>query len=121
MSEQERHIPDNVREDGISVRNLKTHFEETLAAMMHVEGDTWKHQQDEYVVKGMLTNTLEGAKRWLEEKGKNDTGGTAYILHGFGGSTRWYIDADGSVRFSAKHSGSKKLEAAKMEGFQIQS
>ena len=96
--------------------NLKTHPEETLAAMRRVEPEGWETQQENW-----QTNTIQGALRWLRGEGPNDTGGSGgYIVFGFGGHNRWYINEDGSIRFSRRHSGSTSLSRAETEGFNIQ-
>lgn len=98
--------------------NLKTNPEETLAAMRRVEPQGWKAQQEEWDKKG-VGYTTQGALRWIRGEGSNDTGGSGYIVYGFGGHNRWYVGKDGSVGFSKRHGESSSLRRAEEEGFEI--
>ncbi|OGM98329.1 MAG: hypothetical protein A2915_04460 [Candidatus Yanofskybacteria bacterium RIFCSPLOWO2_01_FULL_41_34] len=93
--------------------NLKTHPDETMAAMIEIEGPDWIEHQ-----KNWSSNTLSGAIAWLRGEGENDTGGSSYIVHGLGGMNRYYVDEDGSVRFSRSHASPKDIALAESLGFQ---
>ena len=99
-------------------RNLLLHPDETRDAMAEIEGERWLEDQQQSVGQNMLTNTLEGALRWLRG-GENDSGGSmGYIVYGSGGVNRWFVRPDGTVRFSMRH-GEKKAEDAAAAGFEI--
>jgi len=97
--------------------NLKTNPEETLNAMRRVEPEDWEKSQENW-----KTNSIQGCLRWIrgESEERESVGGGAYILYGFGGHNRWYVDRDGSIRFSKRHSRQSSLKQAEIEGFNIQ-
>lgn len=87
-------------------RNLLTHQEETIQAMAKVEGEAWLNDQKRSLAKKDLELTVYGAiknlKEWPAPKEGEEVFSIAEI-YGGGGTSRWYVMTDGTVRFSPFH------------------
>ncbi len=92
-------------------RNLKSHPEETLAALARVEGESWKLEQ-----KGWTSNNVDGAIAWLDDN-EEEKYHSSYIIYGTGGMNRYSVDPQGNVTFLKSHG---KPERAAAEGFKIE-
>ncbi len=104
--------------------NLRTNFEATKEAMAYVEQGGWLRsenniaQQWEETSEGERHHSMEGARRWLQNVNPTEDAWTT--VYGDGGWNRWYIHADGKVRFSESHASPQGLERAKEKGFRIE-
>jgi hypothetical protein len=105
-------------------RNLLSHYEETRAAMGRVEQGGWlkgneriEEHWDE-ASEGDRSTSLKGAVEWLKTVNRNID--TWHVVYGDGGMNRWYVHADGRVRFSKFHATSEGLKRAEQEGFWIE-
>lgn len=104
--------------------NLRTNFDETKQAMASVERGGWLAgneriaQRWDEASEGDRTASLEGARRWLQTADPADD--YWHTVYGDGGINRWYVHADGRVRFSKFHASPDGLARAKEKGFWIE-
>ena len=104
--------------------NIRTDFEGVREAMAYVEQGGWlksnlriAERWDE-ASEGERFSSLEGARRWL---GTVDPAEDRWhVVYGDGGVDRWYIHADGRVRFSKFHASTDGLRRAQEKGFWIE-
>ena len=92
-------------------RNLKSHKEETIIALVAVEGDAWKLQQE-----GWSDNNIAGALSWLSDAEKDLP---TYIIFGRSGVNRWIVDIEGNVSLLRSSSTDYYVGIATREGFKI--
>ena len=91
-------------------RNLKSHKEETIAALARVEGEEWMKQQREWTA-----DNIAGALAWIEET----EGVRNYIIYGQNGHNRWLVDRQGKVFLLKDSAYDESINLARQEGFQI--
>ena len=96
--------------EGLS-KNLKSHPEEALAALVRVEGEQWKLMQ-----KGWSSNSVDGVIAWLND-GEEKQPYSSYIIFGASGMNRYRVDVEGNVIFLKSHG---KPEKAAAEGFRVE-
>jgi|SRR3989338_1939988 len=92
-------------------RNLKSHKEETIAALVKVEGDAWKLAQE-----GWNDNNFAGALSWLDNEEKDLPN---YIIFGERGINRWVVNSKGDVSLLRSSADNRNIDIAKREGFPI--
>ncbi|OGN16273.1 MAG: hypothetical protein A3C88_00590 [Candidatus Yanofskybacteria bacterium RIFCSPHIGHO2_02_FULL_50_12] len=97
--------------------NLKTNPEEATTAMVKIEGPDWLEHQENWIRNLKSTeHTLKGALEWLASNPSDDS----FVVYGLGGNHRYYVDSDGTIRFSSRHSLPKYAEMAEELGFKVQ-
>ncbi len=103
--------------------NLRNDFEGVRNAIAIVEGEAWLRAEQrissnwDEVSEGERETSLEGARRWLGRVPPDED--IWHTVYGTFGVDRWYIHADGSVRFSESHASPQGLQLAKEKGFWI--
>jgi len=98
--------------------NILTHYDQVLEAMASIEGSRWKELQLNPTDDRKFT--LSQALNFVKKVGADS--GSTFTVYGGGGINRWYIRADGSVEFSARHAYKEKdITNAKVLGFKIYS
>ena len=109
-----------------SPRNLLTHPEETIEAMAKVEGEAWLNDQKRSLAKKDLDTTVYRALEKLKEAGDLSSEEEPFSIaevYGGGGTSRWYVMTDGTVRFSPFHDKVEphsKTQKAQELGFEMQ-
>lgn len=104
--------------------NLRTDFEATMQAMAEVERGGWLRsnirvaENWEDASEGDRSASLEGARRWLATVDPSED--RWHVVYGDGGVNRWYVHADGRVRFSKFHAIPEGLRRAEALGFWIE-
>ena len=104
--------------------NARTDYEGVKRAIAQVERGGWLRGEEQVAAhwdeasEGQRYNSLEGARRWLETVDPSED--VWHTVYGDGGVDRWYIHADGSVRFSRSHASRDGLKRATELGFWIE-
>lgn len=104
--------------------NFRSNFEAAKEAMAYVEQGGWLHTENqiaehwEEASEGERQTSLEGARRWLQTVDPAED--TWHTVYGDGGWDRWFVHADGAVRFSESHASPQGLQRAKEKGFWIE-
>lgn len=104
------------RKEGIKgPMNLLTNYDETLRALIAMEGQAWLDRQREYARdyrKGVPhENDVDGVMASLQK-------GEGGVIYGDGGVRRYIVDGNGKV-FYSEHRGPRGTEKAKSLGFEI--
>ncbi len=104
--------------------NARTDFEAVKRVIAEVERGGWLKTEERIAAhwdkasEGERHNSLEGARRWLTTV--DPTSDAWHVVYGDGGVDRWYIHADGSVRFSRFHASPQSLERAVSLGLWVE-
>jgi len=103
--------------------NVRTDFEGARNAMAEVEGVAWLNGEKRIAERwddaseGERSTSLEGARRWLETVSPDED--VWHTVYGSFGVNRWYVHADGTVRFSKFHASDDGLKKAQAMGLWI--
>lgn len=106
--------------------NARTDFEAVKRAIAEVERGGWLSGEERIAARwddapdGERSNSLEGARRWLATVDPSERQDAFRVVYGDGGIDRWYIYADGAVRFSKFHAFPESLKRATEKGFWIE-
>lgn len=95
--------------------NLLTNLEETFRAMGEVEGAGWLADQ-EYLRNNPELHKSNSVWGVLDAIKKGGSG--SQTIYGDGGFTRWYVNANGSLRLDKSDDKQKTIKAMKL-GFKI--
>lgn len=104
-------------------RNLRTHPDETKQAMARVERGGWLKTNERIAAhwneasEGERSGSFSGALEWLGTVAPDED--TWRVIYGDGGMNRWYVHADGRVRFSRFHAMQGAISRAEAEGFWV--
>lgn len=104
--------------------NARRDFEGVRNAIAEVEGVAWLNGEKKIAEhwdeasEGEQYSSLEGARRWLETVSPEDD--VWHTVYGSFGVDRWFVHADGSIRFSKFHASEDGLRKATLKGFWIE-